>query len=193
MADERTLRDRYVIRRKFFTLLGRAFHICSPNGELALYAHMKAFRLKADIRLYTDEAKQHEVFAIKERQVLRFSPTYDVIDSTVGAKVGALRRHGVRSMVREYWRILDADDNEIGVIRGDSWSRALLRRLLIKIIPQTFICEMDGQPVLAFRQPSYLLTVKTDLDFSVDTAQRLDRRLGISAGLLLSALECRHD
>ncbi|NLW50936.1 MAG: hypothetical protein GXY85_08885 [Candidatus Brocadiaceae bacterium] len=193
MADSRTMHDRYVIRRKLFKVFGQAFHIYHPNGDLAFYADMKAFRLKEDIRLYTDESKQQEVLMMKARQVLDISATYDVVDSTTDSKVGALQRRGLRSMVRDDWRILDADDNEIGVIREDSTFLALVRRLLIKIIPQTFYAEIEGRRVLELRQPFSLFVLKTDLDFSADTERRLDRRLGIAAGVLLSAIEGRQN
>jgi len=130
---------------------------------------------------------------MKARQVLDISATYDVVDSTTDSKVGALQRRGLRSMVRDDWRILDADDNEIGVIREDSTFLALVRRLLIKIIPQTFYAEIEGRRVLELRQPFSLFVLKTDLDFSADTERRLDRRLGIAAGVLLSAIEGRQN
>ena len=50
----------YLIRRKVFKLLGGAFHIYDPEGRLAFYSKMKAFKLKEDIRLYSDESMQEE-------------------------------------------------------------------------------------------------------------------------------------
>jgi len=193
MSDERTLHDHYVIRRKVLKLAGGAFHIYDPRGDLAFYADMKAFRLKEDIRLYTDESKQHEVLSIQARQVIDFSAAYDVTDPTTGTKVGALRRRGLRSVIRDEWLILDAEDNEIGVIREDSTALALVRRFLVKLIPQSFHGTIDGVPVFKFHQRFNPFVLKLDLDFSADTKGRLDRRLGIAAAVLLTSIEGRQD
>ncbi len=43
--------DRYLVRKKLLKLLGGAFHIYGPGGELVLYSRLKAFKLKEDIGL----------------------------------------------------------------------------------------------------------------------------------------------
>ena len=58
---------RYTIRRKFFRLFGDAFHLYTDTGELALYSNMKRFRIREDIRLYSDESQEQELHS-KERQ-----------------------------------------------------------------------------------------------------------------------------
>src|SRR6185503_8752410 len=97
----------YVIRKKVLKLFGGAFHIYGPGGELLFYSKMKAFKLREDIRLYTGEDMQTEVLTIQAREIFDFSATYDVVDATSGERVGALRRKGGRSMIRDEWAILD--------------------------------------------------------------------------------------
>ena len=53
--------ESYLVRRKIFKLFGAAFHIYDPNGRVAFYSKMKAFKLKEDIRLYTGEDMRTEV------------------------------------------------------------------------------------------------------------------------------------
>ena len=43
--------------------------------------------------------------------------------------------------------------------------------------------------VADLKQRFNLFRYELDLDFSMDTAQRLDRRLGIAAGILLATVE----
>jgi uncharacterized protein YxjI len=191
--DPRVSQNRYTIRRKFLKVFGGAFHIYDPDGNVAFYADMKAFKLKEDFRLYTGEDKQTEVLAIKARQIIDIGATYDVFDPTKDAKAGALRRKGLKSILRDEWLILDPDDREIGVIREDSALLASIRRFLTNLVPQDFIGEVNGQQVLRFNQHFNPFILKMDLDFSMDTGGLLDRRLGLAAALLLAGIEGRQN
>ena len=101
--------NKYLIRRKVFKVLGAAFHIYDPEGRLAFYSRMKAFKLKEDIRLYTDESMQTEVLTIKARQIIDFSAAYDVVDSLTGEKAGALKRKGMKSIFKDEWIIMNEE------------------------------------------------------------------------------------
>jgi len=185
----------YMIRRKFFKLFGAAFHVYDPNGEVAFYSKQKAFRLKEDIRLYGDESAAEEVLTIHARSWLDFAAAYDVIDTQTGQKVGALKRRGFKSMVRDEWILMDADDQDIGLIQEESQVLALVRRFVPygDFIPQKYLGTVQGQPVCEFRQHFNPIIQKITLDFSLDTANLLDRRLGLAAAILLSAIEERQD
>lgn len=189
--DDRFAPPTFLIRRKVFKLAGGAFHIFDPHGQLVMYSHMKAFKLKEDIRLYTGEDKQHELLAIRARQVLDISATYDVTDSSSGEKVGAVRRKGMRSLLRDEWLLLDPFDREIGLVREDSMGKALLRRFLTNLVPQSFDAVVNGQTVATFRQNFNPFVLKLTVDFSTDHGRLLDRRLGLAAALLLCAIEGR--
>ena len=185
----------YLIRRKFLQIFGAAFHVYGPNGELVFYSRQKAFRLKEDIRLYGDENATEEVLTIHARSWLDFAAAYDVVDTRTGEKVGALKRRGFKSMVRDEWIFMDADDNDIGLIQEESQLLALVRRFVPfgDFIPQTYVGTVRDQPVCEFRQHFDPFIQKITLDFSLDSANLLDRRLGLAAAILLSAIEERQD
>jgi uncharacterized protein YxjI len=183
--------DSYLIRRKVFHLAGGVFHIYDPQGGLAAYSRQKAFKLKEDIRLYTGEDMQTELLTILARQIIDFSAAYDVIDPATQAKLGALRRRGWRSAWRDEWVILDAFDAEVGMICEDSTAMALLRRFVTPLIPQKYHTEMRGQQVGFYRQHFNPFVLKLQVDFSMDRAGLLDRRLGIASAVLLCAIEGR--
>ena len=191
LATGRFGQGRYMIRRKFFKLFGGAFHIYDEAGNVAFYSKMKAFKLKEDLRIYSGEDMQEELLSIKARGILDFGATYDVTDPATGERVGALRRKALRSLLRDQWLILDANDQEVGTIEEDSMVMALVRRLLTNLIPQTFSGAVGGSPVLTFTQRFNPFIQKIDLDFSMDSERRLDRRLGIAAAVLLCAIEGR--
>lgn len=183
--------SQYLVRSKFFKLFGKAFHIYDPQGNLVLYSKMKAFKLREDIRLYTGEDMQTEVLLIAARKILDFASTYDVTDSKTKEKVGALRRKGIKSIIRDEWVFLDNNDREIGTIREDSTFLALVRRFLINLIPQSYQGEINGSPVCSFKQNFNPFLLKIQLDFTPDTRGALDRRLGLAAAVLLCAIEGR--
>lgn len=190
MAD-RFQHQTYLVRRKALKLFGGSFSIYDPGGQLVLYGDMKAFKLKEDIRLYTDTSKQTEILSIKARQILDFSAAYDVVDSATNQKIGAFKRKGLKSIVQDEWIIMDANDNDIGLIREDSVALALVRRLLTNLVPQNFHAEIRGTPVCHLKQNFNPFILKLTVDFSPDTQQLFDRRLGIAAALLLCAIEGR--
>jgi|LSQX01.3.fsa_nt_gb uncharacterized protein YxjI len=182
---------KYLIRRKVLTFAGAKFHVFDPNGQVIMFSKMKAFKLKEDIRLYTGEDMQNELITIHARQIIDFSAAYDVFDANTGEKIGALQRKGLKSILRDEWLILDANDNQIGSIKEDNTGLAIVRRFLTNLIPQSFDVEINGQVVAVFKQRFNPYIMKLDLDFSPDTGNILDRRLGLAAGILLCAIEGR--
>ncbi|HEY0592699.1 MAG TPA: hypothetical protein VGF40_13090, partial [Thermoanaerobaculia bacterium] len=167
------------------------FYLHGPSGEIALWGRKKGFKLKEDIRLYEDAGMQREVLSIQARQALDFSGTYDVVDSRERRKIGALRRKGLRSILRDEWHLLDPEDRQVGVMQEDSAGLALLRRFLTNLVPQRFDVSVGGETVAEVNQHFNLLHYRLDLDFSRDGGRRLDRRLGIAAASLLATIEGR--
>lgn len=188
-----TRMHRFIVRKNLFSLFGNTFRVFDDDWRLLLYVRQKAFKLKEDIRLYSDESASEEVLTIQARSWLDFAAAYDVVDAQTGEKVGGLKRRGFKSMVRDEWIFMDADDQDIGLIQEESQVLALVRRFVPygDFIPQKYAGTVQGQPVCEFRQHFNPIIQKITLDFSLDTANLLDRRLGLAAAILLSAIEER--
>ena len=78
----------------------------------------------------------------------------------------------------------------IGRLFEDSIGRALLRRFLLgSFFPQNYDLTIGAERVADLRQRFNLFAYRLDLDFSMDINHKLDRRLGIAAGILLAAIE----
>lgn len=182
---------RYLIRRQVFRMFGAGFHVYDPLGRMVFFCRLKPFRLKEDIRVWTDESERVECLVIRARNVLDVAGIYDVLDPATGQKIGVLRRQAIRSMVRDEWAILDADDREVGRLREDSLALALVRRLLTNLVPQSFHARLGDGTVCLYRQRFNPFVRKLEVDFGPDPGRTFDRRLGLAAGLLLTAIEGR--
>lgn len=182
--------SQYLLKRQVFALTGK-FRFFDPTGKLVMFSEQKMFRWKEDIRVYADESKAQEVLMVKARQIIDFSAAFDVVDSTTNQKVGALRRKGLASLLRDEWEILDVNDNLIGKLFEDSMGLALVRRVLTNLVPQNYDITINENRVADLKQNFNPFTYELNLDFSMDTARQLDRRLGIAAGILLAAVEGR--
>lgn len=182
--------SQYLLKRQVFALTGK-FRVFDPSGNLLLFSEQKMFKLREDIRVYADEAKTQEVLAIKARQIIDFSAAYDVIDSATNQKVGALRRKGLASMLRDEWEVLDVNDNVLGKLFEDSMGLALLRRFLTGLIPQNYDLLFGETRVADYKQNFNPFAYQLNIDFSMDIAHQLDRRLGMAAAILLAAVEGR--
>ncbi len=181
----------YLVRRKVFKLLGGAFHVFDPAGNVVLYSKQKAFKLKEDIRIYTGEDMGTEVLTIRTDQIIDLGATYHVHDSQQGGvRVGSLKRKGLKSMLRDEWVILDSSGQEVGIIQEDSVALALLRRLMVGwLLPQRYYGRIGNNSVSVFTRNFNPFISKISLDFSMDTQGQLDRRLGIAAVIMLLAID----
>ena len=179
----------YLLKRQAIALTGK-FRFYDPAGRLIMFSEQKMFRLREDIRVYDGEDKAHEVLSVKARQIMDFSAAYDVVDTEMNQKVGVLRRKGLRSILRDEWEVLDANDQVIGQLFEDSVGLALLRRLVLgSWLPQNYDLTVGETRVADIKQNFNLFRYELNLDFSMDINRRLDRRVGIAAGILLAAVE----
>ncbi len=182
--------DRYWIRRKFWTFLGASFHVYTADDRLLAFTRQKAFKLKEDIRVFEDEAKTKPLLTVQARQIVDFSAAYDMVDAAEGSKVGAARRKGWTSILRDSWELLDADDRPTATIVEDSRGMALLRRFLSNLIPQRFeVKDTEGRRIATFKQRFNPLIHK--LDVTIHEPAAVDRRVLFGAAVLISAIEGR--
>ncbi len=183
----------YVLRRQIFALTGK-FRLYTLDGQLVLFSQQKMFKLREDIRVYSDEDKSQELLYIQARQIIDFSASYDVIDSLERRKVGVLRRRGIKSLLRDEWEVLDAADRPLGTLVEDSLGQAMLRRMILgTLLPQNYDLFLGEQRVADLRQRFNPFRYELTLDFEMDQARRLDRRLGIAAGILLATIEGKQE
>jgi len=181
--------DEYLLKKQVLALTG-VLRIYNPQGQLLLFCQQKIFKLKEDIRVYSDETKANELLNIQARQILDFSAYYDVIDSQYSTKIGGLRRKGFSSMIQDEWELFDGQDIALGILKEDSITQALLRRLLLgSLLPQDYDLYFSNERVADYKQRFNPFRYELDLDFRMDSEHKLDRRLGVAAAILLATIE----
>ena len=182
--------NKYFAKKKFLKIFGGEVKIFDETkSKLLFFVKQKAFKLKEDITVYSDESKSQELLKIQARSIIDFSASYDVTDVSTGQKVGAIRRKGLKSILRDKWELLDPQDNSIGTVEEDSMLMAMLRRVLSQLIPQAFSIEQNGTQVGHLQQSFNPFVPQFTLDFSMDSGKSLDRRLGIAVVILLQIVE----
>ena len=184
--------DTYLIRKKVLKILGEAFHIYTDDSQTELlgYCELKAFKLKEDIRIYTDEKKTTELISIKARSILDFSAGYDVVDAQSGSSLGTFKRKGMKSLFKDTYILLDQHDQEYAELSEDSGLLALIRRLVPFaniLIPQIFhLRGNDGGGSVEYTQKMNPIVQR----LTVTGAQSggFDPRVVLAGGMLLAAI-----
>ena len=188
--------DHYWVRRKVLKLFGGSFHIYDSKDELVLFSSQKAFKMKEDIRVFSDESMNDERLVIQARSVIDFSAAYDVVDSASGEKLGAFRRKGLKSLFKDSWELLDNSENVLGKLQEDSGCAALVRRFgdgLAALIPQSFFLEIDGKRAVTYSQRFNPFIFKMDVNLEKGSRELLDPRMALAGAILLVAIEGRQN
>lgn len=184
--------SKYYAKKKFWKLFGGEVRLFTEDrSQLLFFVKQKAFKLKEDITVFSDETAMTPLLKIAARAIIDFSATYDITDVTTGQIVGALRRKGFKSMLRDSWEILNPAGEVIATVSEDSLGMALLRRFLSNLIPQTFQIKMGEEVIGVLKQTFNPFVPQFNIDFSMDTQNKLDRRLGVGAVILLQIIEGR--
>ncbi len=197
MAVKAAPGEKYTVRRKILKILGAAFHVYDAQGGLVGYCKQKAFKLKEDIRLYTDESCSKELLVLSARNVIDFGATYDV-KTPAGDAIASLRRKGMKSsFVRDEWLVFDEHGEQIAMIQEQGSIAPLARRYVDNIawlMPQRFdVTRGAGTPPIAtirqhFNPFVYRLGLAVHSDDEV-----LDELTLLGAVCLIAAIEGRQN
>lgn len=169
----------FTLRRKIFTLFGASFHIYDTQGRVVAFCKRKAFKLKEDIRLYTSEDMSEEFMRIAAGSILDFGATYTVTTPD-GSVLGSFRRKGFKSIIRDEWMVFGASGQQIGILREDSGSLAILRRLIeiaSLIVPQQFeLIDMRDRTMARFHQHRNPFIYRLGIEMAPDRTPEFDDR-----------------
>jgi hypothetical protein len=182
----------YTIRRQILKIFGAAFHIYGAEGNLIGYCKQKAFKLKEDIRIYTDESLSTEMLFIGARAILDISAAYDVTDSLRQTRIGTLQRRGLKSILRDEWVVIDEAGQVVGTLREDNQLLALVRRFVANILPQSYHI-VDGQGREFAQLRTHFNPFVHRMTVNVEDDCPIEPLLVLAAGVLLMAVEGRQE
>jgi uncharacterized protein YxjI len=186
--------ESYTIRRKVFKIFGASFHIYDEKGGLAGFCKQKAFKLREDIKIYTDESCGTILMSIAARSIIDFGATYDITLGT-GERLGSLRRKGLKSsFLRDEWLIFDEDGKEIGIIRERGSWMSFFRRyveLVALFSPQVYDVETTaGVSVGVLRRHLNPFIYRLGVRIEPDTEKfGFDDLYVLAMGCLIAAVE----
>jgi len=184
----------YTIRRKVFKFLGAAFHVYGASGNLVGYCKQKAFKLREDVRLFTDESMTTPLLTLRARSIIDFSVTFDVSLAN-GQAIGSMRRKGLKSsFLQDEWELFDEHDQPAAIIRERNAFVAFLRRYVDAIsiiIPQTYeVFSNDKRTIATFRQNFNPFVYRLRV-FMHEQDDQLDDLVILGAACLIAAVEGR--
>ena len=137
------------VRFKVVTL-GTRVSVTDATGTLIAYVRKKKFKLKEDVMAFADEDQNRPLFRMKADRVVDFGASY-AISTPDGRPIGAVKRHGMRSMWKSAYGIADAFGAEVGKIQEENpWVKVFDG--LLEVIP--FVGDVMGG---VFFHPAYLV------------------------------------
>lgn len=116
---------------KFLTI-GNKIKVTDANGNQVFFIEMKNFKLKEDIRVYSSDAKEKELFTIAADRIIDFSAKYSFTKN--GTKTGAIKRRGLKSLWSAHYDVFDHSDTITHMIEeANPW--IVVANTLLELVP----------------------------------------------------------
>lgn len=179
----------YRLRKKALAIANQ-YWIEDASGRALAYSRQKMFKLKEDIRIYTDESMATELFRIQQQQVLDVWGNFAVIDSATNQTLGYVRRKALSSaFVRDEWEIRDAAQQLVGGI-SEQTGRGLARKWIPggALIPEKMTLQLGGRPVAVIDQEFKIVGDIWNVNCQ-GVPPNFDRRVLLGCTLLMSMIE----
>jgi hypothetical protein len=112
---------RYPLHLRFrLVALAPRIIVTDSDGEQVLYVHQKTFKLKEDIRIYTDESKSREIYRINADRIMDISAKYHFTEANSGKQLGYTQPKALRSIWRATYIVYDANGTPTHHIKEDN-------------------------------------------------------------------------
>lgn len=189
--------EQYTIRRKFFKIFGASFHVYDEHGSVIGFCKQKAFKLREDIKLYTDEGMSDMLLSLNTQSIIDFGATYSVTLPD-GTSLGTMRRKGLKSsFVRDEWQLYDKNSTQIASVREIGSIAPLARRYIefaTVLLPQRYeiIRSRDSKSIATLRQHFNPFIYRLGVAI-LDEDDEIDDLLILGASCLIAAIEGRQE
>lgn len=107
------------LRFKLVALAPRII-VTDASGKEVLFISQKVLKLKEDIRVYTNQSKEKEIFRINAEKVLDFNTRYNFIYVPKEQHVGSIKAKGWRSIWSATYNLDDPHGSQSHFIKEDN-------------------------------------------------------------------------
>lgn len=98
--------------------------VTDATGKGVCYVRQKLLKLRESVAVFTDSTKQTQLCQIDADRVIDFSASYHFTDMS-GERFGAVRRHGMRSLFKAHYEILDEGTPQFTVTEDNALVKVL--------------------------------------------------------------------
>jgi hypothetical protein len=178
----------YMLKQQGLSIGGKYKLFGLQNDEPLLYIEEKTKWLppSTSVHAYADEKKTQEILTFKDSE--SEGVDMDVIDAVSGQKIGGIgtTADNLAEFIKDAWAITDADDKPIGKFFEKSAGQSVLREMLDNELPQQLDITVGETVVGELRQKAKMIGYELAIDFNMDVAHLLDRRLGLAAAIYVA-------
>ena len=178
----------YTIIRPLFSWR-RIYRVFAPDGTLAAFVEQPWFRWRTELTLYGDLDQTQPILIIKNRRLAAVNMEHDLFDAQTGQRLGVIRTRGLRSLFRDTWDILDADERPAGLMIEDG---AYFWRRILKLIPGRHRIELGGRVVAHITQVFHLFRREFELDI-LRQDDPIEPRFAIACALIAMMADLRRE
>lgn len=182
----------YRIRKKTLTV-GNKYWLEDQNSKIIGFCKQKLFKLKEDIRIYTDESMTQELFRIKQQQITDAWGNFAVIDSATNEKLGFVKRNIVSAFVKDTWEVYNNFNQMVGKVEEKSTGHALARKYMPggTLVPGKMHLMLNNQSIADVTQEFKIIGDIWTMNCH-NVPDNFDRRVLLSCILLMGLIERRH-
>lgn len=178
----------YRIKKKVLAIANK-YWIQDSKGNTLGFTKQKIFKLKENIRIYSDESMKYELFRIQQEQITDAWGTFAIIDSATETCVGKLKRKMRSAIVADSYLILDPNGQQIGSV-AESSGRGLARKYVPggSIVPEHVAVEFYGQQAAEIKQKFKIIGDIWEVDCS-RVPSSFDRRTLLACMIIMGMIE----
>ena len=179
---------RYVLVRPLFSFT-RVSRVYGATGELVAVVEQPWFRLRTELVVYADEARLQPILVLKNRRFAALNMEHDLFDASSGQRLGVIRTRGWRSLWRDTWEILDADERPAGEMLEDG---AWFWRRILRFLPGRHHIDLGGREVARIAQRFHFFRREFEL-FILPVEDPIEPRFAIACALIAMMADLRRE
>ncbi len=104
--------------------LAPQFSVTNANGQVIAYVKQKLFKLKEAVNVFADDRQSQPLYTINADRIIDFSARYNFATAQ-GSALGSVKRHGMKSLWKTHYEIMDGDATVMGITEENPWVKII--------------------------------------------------------------------